>query len=244
MQTISKSIALKVLLSTFLIAGLIIYFMAFFSTGVYYEGAFLKKEVGMNEHYYRGQNKYGNITVTVKGQINKDMSAQVSYAYPYSINRQYTVNFKEANNWNLGIENIQDSNGNILFEGEYKKDDNYLYDRTGKPLLEDNLRTIIGNKFPHQDYQLSLKNVADFAMGSNDVIRGQYPSLILAMLLFFYTLIDIKDPLFFFQLKYSRNVNNPEPSDFYEVMQKISWCINPILILYFMIASLMNWWPN
>jgi hypothetical protein len=218
--------------------------MTFFSTGVYYEGAFLKKTVGINECYYKGQNKYGNITVTVKGQINKDNSALVSYAYPYSINRQYTVNFKDSNNWDFGIENIQDSSGNILFEGEYRKNDNYLYDKTGKPLLEDNLRAIIGNKFPHQDYQLSLKNVADFATCSNDAIRGKYTSLILAVLLFIFTLIDIKDPLFFFQLKYRWDVNNPEPSDFYEVMQKISWCVNPIFIVYLMIASLINWWPN
>lgn len=232
------------MLSTFLIGALIFYCIVFFSTGVYYEGAFLKKEVGVNECYYRGANEYGNITVNVKGQVNKDASARVSYAYPYSINRQYTVNFKDANNWDLGIENIQDSSGDIIFEGQYIKNDNYLYDKTGKPLLEDNLRVIIGNKFPHKDYQLSLKNVADFATGSNDEIRGKYPSLIFAMLLFFYMLIDIKDPLFFFQLQYSWNVNNPEPSDFYVLMQKISWCINPIFILYLMIASLMNWWPN
>lgn len=53
-------------------------------------------------------------------------------------------------------------------------------------------------------------------------ICGELKSLILAIILFRMILIDVKYPLFFFNLKHFLSVKDPEPTDFHIFMQKVA----------------------
>lgn len=238
-QMISKSIFLKALLTVLLIAILFFYFRTFFATGVYFDDTFLKKEVVSSDSHYIGKSIYGDIHITVKGLKNKHSNVDVIYRLPNNINRQYTVSFKDAGNWELGIENIKDEDDKIVFEGEYRKDSFFLFDKNGQPLMEDIIRIRINGDTPYNgSYKVPLKSVADFASFANDTIRGKYKFLVPAIFLFVLTLIDIKFPLFFFTLKHLLDVKDPEPSDFYIMMQRISWYVYPIIGVILMIVAI------
>ncbi len=239
-EVISKNIFIKVLLSVFLVIVLIFYFKAFFTTGVYYDGTFLKKEVVSSDTHYVGKSASRGIHITVKGRKNKHNSAEVFYRLPNNINKQYTVNFKDAGNWNLGIENIKDEAGNIVFEGEYRKDSSFLFDKDGKPMISDAVRiSVNGKTFYNENYKISLKNVADFSVFAKDTIRGKFEFLFLAIILFVLTAIDIKFPLLFFTLKHMWEVRDPEPSDFYLEVQRATWIVFPIVGVVLMIVAII-----
>lgn len=238
-KIVSRSVYFKIILVFFLICVLGIYFKTFFTTGVYFNDTFLKKEVISTDSHYIGESKYGDIHITVKGQKNKNSSVDVIYRLPNNINMQYSVSFKDAINWDLGIDNIKDEDGDIIFEGEYRKGSYFLFDKNGKPLMKDSFRVVINGDIQYNDdYKISLINIANFANFAKDTIRGDYEYLLIAIILFILTLIDIKFPLFFFTLRHFLDVQNPEPSDFYITMQRISWVVYPILIVIFMIAAI------
>ncbi|MEA4961040.1 MAG: hypothetical protein VB114_05185 [Lutispora sp.] len=239
-QMSSKDIFLKILLPIILLIVLIFYFKAFFTIGAYYERTFLVKEVAASDNHYIGKSKYGDIHITVKGLENEGSSAEVIYRLPNNINKQYIVNFKNAENWGLGIENIEDEDGNIIFEGEYQKGSQFMFDKNGEPLMDyADVRVSLGLEAVYSaDYKVSLKSVADFASFANDTIRGEYEYLILAIILFLIIAIDIKYPLFFFELRHCLDVRDPEPSDFYIAMQRISWVAYPIIGIVLMAAAI------
>lgn len=179
--------------------------------GIKFDDTFLKKEVASSDTDYMGKCAYGDIHITVKGLKNKCSSAVVIYWLPNHINKQYTVEFKDNSSWNLGIKDIKDKDGNIIFEGEYRKDSNFLYDKKGEPLMDDNIQILMNGECPYNaNYNVSLKNVADLAYFSDDTIRGRYEFLIFAALLFIITAIDIKFPLLFFSTRHFLDVRNPD----------------------------------
>lgn len=229
-KSISTSLLLKAFLLIFLIVGLVFYFKVFYTVGIRFDNAFLKKEVESSDTHYRGRNMYGNIHIIVKGIKNKHRNADVVYMLPNNINRKYTVEFKDENNWDLGISNIKNEYGAVIFEGSYSKYQPFLVDKSGQQIIEINIQ-ITGNRISpyNADYKVSLKNTADLAMFLNETIRGRHGFLLLAILLFVIISIDIKYPLFFFRLDHFLSVKDPEPSDFYISVQKASWYIVPII---------------
>ena len=137
----------------------------------------------------------------------------------------------------MGIKNIQDKDGNIIFEGEYKKGSDFLFQKNGRPIMDSNIQILVeGKNLYNKGYKISLKNVADLASFANDTIRGRWDLMTIALILFGLTLIDNKFPLFFFTLKHFVNVRDPEPSDFYILMQRISWYICPTIGIILMAA--------
>lgn len=237
---ISKPMFLKALLSAIIIASLIFYFKAFFTKGVYFEDTFLKKESVSSETNYIGKDNYGSIQITVKGLPNMNKSTDVIFNLPNNIRRQYTVNFKSEDNLDEGIENIKDKNGNIIFSGgKYRKDFHLLFDENGEPVMADIVQVKVSGQNPYTDnYKVSLSSVTGFATFENDTIRGKYKYLVAALLIFVFTLIDIKFPLFFFTLRNILDVKDPEPSDFYTEMQRISWYISPVIAIILMIVAI------
>ncbi len=193
-----------------------------------------------SDSHYRGTSAYGGIHITVKGTKNGQTSAEVVYRLPNNIDRQYTVNFKTAGDRDSGIENIMDEQGTIVFEGQYVKDSMFLLDKDGNPMIPDDFVNIrINGETPFtSEYTVSLKNVADMASFANDTIRGKYEFLIIALVIFVFTAIDIKFPLFFFTMRNFLEVRDPEPSDFYLAMQRASWYISPVIILILMIVAI------
>jgi hypothetical protein len=159
---------------------------------------------------------------------------------PNNINRQYTVNFKNTSDWETDIENIEDKDGNIIFHGgKFRKDVPFLFDANGQPIIQVNNPVEIYGENPYNaDYNVHLYSVVSFATFAKDTTRGEYSILAVAILIFVLTLIDIKYPLFFFKLRNSLDVKNPEPSDFYITMQRISWYLLPIIVIVLMIVAI------
>jgi len=241
-KLILRSRLSKTLLIIFIVIMAILYIKTFFTVGIRYDDVFLKKEVVGSESHYKGSNIYGNFHITVEGQKDKSSSANVIYRLPNNISAWYTVKFKDASNWDLGIKDISimDEKGNIIFEGKYIKDTFFLYDKNGEPMVDEVIRVRINDEtLYNEDYKIPLKNIADLATFSDDTIRGRYEFLIMAVFLFIYIGIDIKFPLFFFNLRYWLAVENPEPSDFYIAMQKISWVVVPIIGIILLIAAIV-----
>lgn len=238
-QMISTNIFLKALLCICIVVIAVFYFKTFYTTGIYFEDTFLKKEVVNSDNHYRGESAFGTIHITVKGQKNKQGNVDVIYRLPNDIYKQYTVNFKDAGNWDLGITSIEDVDGNIIFEGEYRKGSYVLIDKDGKPFIERDLGFRISGENPYdKGYKVFLVNVAELASLSNDTIRGRYEFLILAIFILVFTGIDMKFPLFFFTLQNALSVRDPEPSDLYIAIQRISWYVMPIIALILMIVAI------
>lgn len=254
-KLISKITFLKVLICTFIIVALIFYFKAFFTMGVYFNGEFLKKETVSSEIHYKGKTTYGKIQIIVKGLANEQSSVEVDYRFPNNINKKYIVEFKKLSNLEIGMENIEDryrrhleigiesirdEEGNTIFsEGVYKKNIHYLFDKDRNPFMDDFDQFIVDMEDAYtSNYKVSLNNVVAFATSANDVIRGNFEYFVPAIFLLIFTLIDVTFPLFFFTLKNALSVKDPEPSEFYIFIQKISWYAYPILAIILMIAAL------
>lgn len=238
-QGIEGNRLLKGIILAFLAAALILYFIVFFTRGAEFDDTFLKKEVVSSDAHYMGKNMYGSIHITVKGLKDVHRSAEVIFRLPNDINRRYTVNFQDPKNWDAGIENIKGEDGSIVFEGEYRKDRDFMVDKNGELWLDYNARVMKYGESPYnEDYKISLKNVADFAYSAKDITRGNYGLLVLALFFLAITIIDIKYPMLFFNLKYSFSVENPQPSDTYLALQKISWVAYPVIALFLMIAAI------
>ena len=234
----SKNIILVIgIVAAFL---LIIYFKLFFTKGIYYDDVFLKKNTTSSETSYSGSSVYGDIHIIVKEK--KDKQIEVIYNLPGNITRRYTVEFTNNNNNNdQDFEPIviRDKDENIILEGLYRSDSFFLLDNNGEPAIDQEfLVTFNGNSPYDESYEVSLKNVADLATFSDDTIRGRFGFLVIAILLFAITMIDIRFPLFFFQLRYAMSVNDPEPSDLYLLIQKVTRVLYPIIGIYFMIYAL------
>jgi len=68
--------------------------------------------------------------------------------------------------------------------------------------------------------------------------RGQIPFLLMALIILLITWVDIKFPLFLFTLRHFMSVEDPEPSEFYLMMQKLSWYVLPIIALGLMVMAI------
>jgi len=234
-----KDIFLKIVVPAIVIVLLIFYFKAFFTEGAYFNDTFLVKSVVGAERHYIGKSRQGGIHITVKGLEDTHESMEVIYRLPGNVNRQYTVMLNHENKWFPSIEKIIDKDGNIIFEGEYRKGQHYLVDKYGKPLFSfDNIvLSDVGIAYD-ESYKVPLKNIAEFAFSEKDTIRGEFRYLLYALFLFLVTWIDYKYPLFFFKLKYWIDVEDPKPSEFYLMMQRISYVVVPMIGIILMIAAI------
>ncbi|WP_352419673.1 hypothetical protein [Proteiniborus sp.] len=238
-QRISNKKSLRFLLAILIVILLFLYLKYFFTTGVFYDDAFLKKQGEYPNIQYIGKAKQGIIQISVKALTNKQDSIDVNFRLPNDINKQYNVSFKDVDYWGYSNLNIKDENGNTVFHGQYIKDSPFLFDENGTPFWEE--AGIIVNKEINynEDYKIFLKSIADFAALANEGIRGEFGYLVLAIIIFALTLIDIKYPLLFFSLNHMFTVKDPEPSDFYISMQQISWVVMPIIGLILLIVAVI-----
>ena len=232
----------KIILAIGIVAAflLILYFKLFFTKGIYYDDVFLKKSTTFSETNYSGSSVYGDIHIIVKEE--KDKQIDVIYNLPGDLTRQYTVEFINKNNNNYQDFEpivIKDKDGNIILEGMYRSESLFLLDNNGETVMDNMLQITFNGANPYdEEYEVSLKNVVDLAAFSEDTIRGRFEYLVMAILLFAITIIDIRFPLFFFQLRYAMSVNDPEPSDLYLFMQKVTRVVYPIIGIVLMIVAI------
>jgi hypothetical protein len=239
-QMISKYLFLKIFIGILIAIIFIFYFKTFFTNGVYFNDTFLKKEILPSERHYTGKSKYGSIQIIVKGLMNNQSSLDVIYRLPNNINEQYTVNFDNINNLEIGILNIKDKDDKIIFQGGvYSRNLRLLIPKDGQPIIYDGQILAIGESPYTDEYKTSLNNIVSFATSDNDMIRGEFQYLVPAIFLLLLTLIDFKFPLFFFTLRNFLSVKDPEPSEIYLTMQRASWFIYPIIALILMLAAIL-----
>lgn len=235
-EAITKNMLIKAAVAAVAVVALILYFRIFFTKGLFYDGTFLKKEITSTETNYKGRGPYGYINITVKGIKDKDPSAEVIYRLPNSINSQYTVAFRDRSNWAAGIENIKDEKGSVVFEGEYRRGSLFLIDKNGELIMDMQMR-VEGIDPYDQSYKVPLANVAATASFAEEAVRGRFDLLFPAVFLLVFILIDIRFPLFFFNLEHWWDVKDPEPSDLYISLQRLSWHITPVIAIVLMIAA-------
>lgn len=241
-KQLQKSKSFMVVLLAILLIIIFFYYRAFFTIGVYFNDTFLKKEVVANEIHFNGKNKYGNINITVRGKgiENEKSSAEVDFMLPNNIKKQFKVYFNYGQ-WDIGAIEIKDEKENTLFEGKYRKNGFWLYDNNGESVIEENIGffTDTGEEITYDtDYKLPLKKVAEFSMLENETIRGDFEIMLFAVFLLLITFIDIKSPLLFFTLSHYLHVKDPEPTEFYIAMQRISWVLFPIIGIVMLIVAI------
>jgi len=219
-----------------------LYLKLFFSTGVYYNDSFLNKVNLSNETQYIGKSRQGDIQITVKGQANvkKESSAEVIFNLPNNIYEHYTVNLSDEEEYFLGNVEIK-KNDDVIFNGKYQQGSMFLYDMNNEPIIEGLTLSVSNGKnevIYDNNYSIPLISIVHFALHENDRIRGNGGMLLAAAILIFFTFIDIKYPLFFFELRHSFEVEDPKPTEFYISMQKLSWGINSTIVLVLLIMAI------
>ena len=125
-------------------------------------------------------------------------------------------------------------NERLLFEGGYDPDhDMGWYDLDGKwdPLaMSGSYGSAIGDDY-WDHYETDGGTILTFARGPELVCRGSW-ALYFIMLMFTAVLaLDVAYPLVIFHCQHMCDVRDPEPSDFYLGMQRIGWCVYPLLLL-------------
>ena len=216
----------------------VLYFKMFFTRGAYFNDVFLEKEAAKDEISYIGKNKQGEIKVTVKRASNTYDKAEVIYSFPKDNKKHFIINFKNQYNSDEGIKSITDKEGNILFEGIYIKGSPYLFGENADIILQNNYDYRYDVLIDGKIYELPLVNVMEFATYETERIRGDAGIMAAALLILFIVAIDVKYPLFFFNISHFIDVKDPEPTDFYIFIQKVWWVVLPVLSIIFLVIAI------
>ncbi|MDF2540443.1 MAG: hypothetical protein K0S47_161 [Herbinix sp.] len=218
----------------------IFYFNLFFDKGMMFEDSFLKQDKINGTYEYNGTAYGEDIQVTVDGEVEQSGTSNISFYIGDFFKKYYTVNATNITDTGADIAIYEKTL--LLFEGNYRKSQGtvppIIFNRKGEP--EFDIRVSVNQQSPFQaSYQVSNSQIVTTAFQDNVVIRGSIPLLLMALILIIFTAIDMKSPLFFFQLRYMLSVNNPEPSEIYTFIQKITWYVNPVITLIILIAALL-----
>ena len=84
--------------------------------------------------------------------------------------------------------------------------------------------------------------MAYFARGPELTSRGSWGLYLLITLLTGLLALDVLFPKALFYMNHACDVRDPEPSDFYLAMQKVSWVVYPCLLLGGYIYVLIGLW--
>lgn len=237
-----KPYLVKAMIAIAIIIVLLVYFKIFLIKGIIYDDVFLKRsEVSASEINYSGIGTYGDMTITVKNA--KEMGVIfVEYNLPNNIHQQFTVESRESADQYSDKYLIIKKDEVVVFKGNYNKKNIFLIDSNGDVFFgEDEVSHYRNSRNPYYSgYKVALKNVADLAFFSNDIVLGRIELLVFAVFLFGLTLFDRKFPLFFFTMKHLLDVRDPEPSDFYIYIQKLTWIVYPIVGVCFMLYAIIS----
>ena len=133
-------------------------------------------------------------------------------------------------------------NGNVLFQGGYDPEQEFLawFDENGN-WDADIVVTGVFEGYA-KTLELSKSDVAYFARGPELTSRGSWGLYLLLVLLTALAAVDVLFPTALFYLHHACDVRDPEPSDFYLAMQKVSWVIYPCFLLGGYIYVLTGFW--
>ena len=226
----------KKLLVLIILVIVFLYFKIFFSIGVFYDETFLKRKFVSNERHYIGSNEYGTIDIAVKFDVDNQNTKSVVFNFPNNSPKEYIINYNKDNL----VGTIKNENEKIIFEENYDTVTNVM--GQGAKFITDNTEIRVKKSDNNIGYYyISIRDIVSFSKASHEEIRGDVGLLIGSIFLATFYFIDLVYPLFFFKVKHILSVRNPEPSDLYIKIQKISWYIYPFIIFIMLFYSLKFW---
>lgn len=223
-------------------ALLVSYLCVFFQAGALFEGAFLPRSQDVDGAvHYKGSAFGAPVSVTVLGNSRTDGDAIVRYATG-GRTLAYEVRLEAADaleTWRAQI--LQD--GETVFRGVYRPgaqgDAFALVDENDEPDWNALLSFTVNGESPFTaDYRPGYLTTVRFADRSIDTQRGNPVFLVLAVLVLLVTLVDWRFPRLFFALSHALSVRDPQPTDLYLFVQKLSWAALPAFAVILLIAGL------
>lgn len=219
----------------------VFYFLAFFSGGVTFQGeTFLKKGGSKSTVTYTGKDAFGDIVLTVHQRSKTE--TDISYLVPYNKLKTYTVTITEVANKNPDLPpsykmTITAGSGSILFDGEYKRGDPFLYSKAGLPIHsgDDSVREGVN---PYLSYEPNLRRMAGFVTGEYFQRRGSWGMLLLGAALIALVWIDVKNPIISYKVRETLIGSAPEPTDLSEAIQFAVRAIVVIVGVGFLLAAI------
>lgn len=234
---------IKVGLIIFIAILSLIYLKVFFQEGIIYNEVFLIREESPQGSNFQGKSKWGKINIITKGDYLKDHKVSLEYKLPNGNISNYDVEFNFDERRNMHKIKILDNKGNNIFNGFYISGSSfYLLDEAEEIVFPETINSFLEYepKIPYNStYKITPYNIVGLATQNDLDIRGDYPSLFFAIVLLTITFIDVKYPLFFFNLDTFLNIKDAEPSEFYLKMQRIRWLIFPLISLVLLISSIV-----
>lgn len=213
------------------------YLSIFFDNGIFFENVFLEKSSDGSITSYVGKHHEGRIRIDVE-KIDFEESI-VTYQLPNQLDFNFTVlSLKETYPMRYKIEILNDKDDSI-FKGTYDANSYYLRDDNEEILFDYDISSLgYNNKSFLASYKPSYLTTVKRSLQENETYRGDSGYLAVAIFLFVFIIIDIKDPLFFFYLKNVLSVKDPEPSELYITIQHLSWVVYPFIIITLLIVAL------
>jgi len=216
---------------------MVVYLFFYSQKGIVVHGEFLKKQNVETVSEYKGRIR-GYDTRVIIERLN-ELNCKIRYIWA-DVDKEYYLELHPSDEW---LQDVVIYEGETtVFSGKYNPDKNEtifkLYQNDGMPYVEGMIRvSVAGEEWVEG---LDLYQVAGLYAGAEQV-RGNAAFLVSGLFLLVFWLIDIWFPRFFFLMNHILSVNNPEPSDFYLVTQKISWVLIPVIAVVMLLMGLFQW---
>lgn len=231
-QTRLQKIVFRALLIMILVFGVLM-LVSRLQKGVEFDNTLLKVRTTESSTVYTGMRSGLPLTITVNRPAEN--TTQVEYVLGADTREIYTMEYPlaqiqtEHGDMVPGIRVLK--GGEVLFEGGYDPDQ-----QMGMGWYDENGEWDVGIEFhysgePAAQAALNERNVAYFAQGPELTVRGSWIGYLLLMFLTLLLMLDVHCPEFFFNLRYSWHVENPEPTALYCAVQQVGWVIYPFLLL-------------
>ena len=199
--------------------------------GVLFQESLLQKSESGGQTTYAGKLNGERVTIAVRPE--EDATTTVEYTSD-TVHDIYQMEYPltpipTERGMVDGIRILK--NGSVLFEGAYDRDASYgWYDRDGQwdPGITITVSTGTAAGAPAG---LDQYDVAYFADGPGLTARGSWGLYFIMVLFTLLVMLDVAFPRLLFYLQHCCDVRDPEPSDFYLAMQKVSWAVYPFLLL-------------
>ena len=127
-----------------------------------------------------------------------------------------------------------------IFRGGYYEGDSFrmLFTPDGEPDIDFDVTFTNENHDPWDDYEPGAGAILGLAYDQPDTRQGSWAYYALAVFATLLVALNVAFPLTLFRLRYVFSVRNPEPTEFYMAMERISWVVLTALLLAGYIAAL------
>lgn len=225
----------------FLIVGigmfLMLYFFFFSQKGIMVHGEFLQRQNNGIVEEYRGQVQgYDTGIVLDRSDVN---NCKIRYQWK-DVVKNYFLELQPSESWLQGI--VIREKDKVLFDGQYNPDKNEtffrLYQDDGMPYMENMITVTVNGKQEPAD-SLDVYQLTSLYAGA-ETVRGNGAYAAGGIILLLFWLVDILFPKFFFLLSHALSVRDPEPSDFYLMIQRIEWVLMPVIAVVLLLMGLFT----